>query len=358
MMKTFQLLPRIRLRELNVVQLIALYMTVSAIAIGLLLVREGLEWADPSGWNLAQWWVGLVDGIGVVHEWLRRWVDVSVPMAMVVALTGAYLVLRHQARLRIGRLKNQLRQANERAAESSRMKTLFVRQISHEIRTPLNILLGFMHVMMMQGDGLELDEAQRTDIDIRMTNNSGRITRLVEKMLELSDAATLTVLERNDIVSTLEIAEQAINLSGIARMAHLEFSMKLESGVEDMLVITNCYHAVRALTQLLDNAIKFTHPPAEGDNMEALVPDVKEQVRLVVSHEEGEVVYTVSDTGCGVPQEEADRIFDEFVQLNEFYEGSGLGLAVAREIVRKLGGDIVLNSRFRAGAQFIMTLPI
>jgi signal transduction histidine kinase len=70
------------------------------------------------------------------------------------------------------------------------------------------------------------------------------------------------------------------------------------------------------------------------------------------------VQFIVEDTGIGVPAEEAEHIFDEFVQLDEYYDGTGIGLTVARSIARRLGGDIILDTSYTDGARFIMTLPL
>ena len=68
--------------------------------------------------------------------------------------------------------------------------------------------------------------------------------------------------------------------------------------------------------------------------------------------------YAVEDTGIGIPPEESEHIFGEFVQLDEYYDGTGIGLAIARSIVRRLGGDITLDTSYSGGSRFIMTLPI
>ncbi len=78
-------------------------------------------------------------------------------------------------------------------------------------------------------------------------------------------------------------------------------------------------------------------------------------LRMAVS--DGQLQFVVEDDGIGVPAEEAERIFDEFVQLNEYYDGTGIGLTVARSIARRLGGDIVLDTSYSPGARFVMTLP-
>ena len=109
-----------------------------------------------------------------------------------------------------------------------------------------------------------------------------------------------------------------------------------------MTLHTNERQAIKALFQLLDNARKFTK---------------KGFVYLIVKASAEGATFTVEDTGIGVPAYEAQRIFDEFVQLDEYYDGTGIGLAVARSIARRLGGDIVIDTSYTGGARFIMTLP-
>lgn len=87
---------------------------------------------------------------------------------------------------------------------------------------------------------------------------------------------------------------------------------------------------------------------------------MKEKAHAVlrVAVDDGAVVFTVEDTGIGVPSEEAERIFDEFVQLDRYYDGTGIGLTVARSLARRLGGDIRLDTDYTAGARFVYTLPL
>ena len=108
------------------------------------------------------------------------------------------------------------------------------------------------------------------------------------------------------------------------------------------MLLTNERQSSHALVLLLDNARKFTK---QGS------------VTLKVSTQAESVVFTVEDTGIGVPADEAEHIFDEFVQLDDYYDGTGIGLTVARSIVRRLGGDVVLDTSYHDGARFVMTLP-
>ena len=247
----------------------------------------------------------------------------------------------------------QLKTANARAEESSRMKTNFIRQISHEIRTPLNVLSGFTQVITTPG--MELDDEEKMDISRRITDNTNRITGLVNKMLELSEANSQAVIKRNDEVLALEIANQAIDDSGITRARHLTFERQIDAGADSIKLVTNLRQASRALSQLLDNARKFTgKPEANGD---IIVGSKIASVILSLTVNEDSIAFIVEDTGIGIPSDEAEHIFDEFVQLDEYYDGTGIGLTVARSIARRLGGDVTLDTTYNGGARFILALP-
>ncbi len=235
----------------------------------------------------------------------------------------------------------ELVQANARAEESSRMKTDFIQQISHEIRTPLNVLSGFTQILT--APNAELTEEERADINERVTQNTNRITELVNKMLELSDMHSKSVIDRVDQVTTVQIAAQAVEISDISKAKHLTFNMEFDPSA-DKMIRTNSYSASRALALLLNNAAKFTK---EGSA----------ELRITIDGNTQMVVYTVTDTGIGIPPYEAEHIFEEFFQLDNYYEGTGIGLSVARSIARRLGGDIRLDTTYQGGARFVMTLP-
>jgi signal transduction histidine kinase len=160
-------------------------------------------------------------------------------------------------------------------------------------------------------------------------------------MLELSDANSQKVIKRSDDIAALVIATQAIENAGIQQDTHIKFKLQTDAQAETV-VHTNLRSATRALTLLLDNARKFTK---EGE------------VRLSIRLQPEAIDFIVEDTGIGVPAKEAEHIFEEFVQLDEYYDGTGIGLAVARSIARRLGGNIVLDTSYTGGARFVMSLP-
>ena len=221
------------------------------------------------------------------------------------------------------------------------MKSDFIRQISHEIRTPLNILNGFTQVITSKD--ANLDAKEKADIQLRITESTDRITELVNKVLELSDANSHTVIECSDDITAQQIAHEAIKESGIDKATHICFSISDDTRASEILLHTNLQYAVRSLVLLLDNAMKFTK---EGE------------VRLFFRRQPSHIGFIVEDTGIGIPADKAEQIFEEFVQLDDYYDGTGIGLTIARNIARRLGGDITLDTSYMDGSRFIMTLPI
>ena len=279
---------------------------------------------------------------------------VYITLVLVILGFGLFIFFRHRAAVRLEKAYYDLERANVRAEESSRMKSDFIQQISHEIRTPLNILSGFTQLLTMPD--ITYDKATLDNIKEQVTENTDRITNLVNKMLELSEAKNHSDIECNDEVTAQQIASEAIGASGINDAGHLTFSMIMSPEAEKVLIQTNLQAAARALSQVLDNARKFT-APAESRQHEKLT-DHQQKVVLRISVSASRLFFSVEDTGIGIPHKEAERIFDEFVQLDEFYEGTGIGLTVARSLARRIGGDIMLDTAYIGGSRFVLTLPV
>ncbi len=283
----------------------------------------------------------------------QRFLTTLITLLLIMVGFILFVYFRHQSAKRLEDAYHALEKANMRAEESSRMKSAFIQQISHEIRTPLNILSGFTQVIT--SPGIELDNESREDINRQITENTNRITGLVNKMLELSDVKSQTDIEKNDLINVVQLAAEAADISGIESAKHLIFDMDVSPEASTVSLQTNHHVAVRALSLLLDNARKFT-APAEAAHDRKLAEE-KQHVILRVTKDEQQVTFNIEDTGIGVPKEEAERIFDEFVQLDEYYEGTGIGLTVARSLAQRLGGNIVLDTSYTQGARFVMTLP-
>lgn len=242
---------------------------------------------------------------------------------------------------RLRRKNEELVVARDQAQESSRMKSDFIKNISHEIRTPLNILSGFTQIVTQPG--ITLPDELRQEASEKIVENTNRITTLINQLLALSEANSRTVIEQTDTLPCNGLCAQAIAESHVADSVRHRFTFDT-SLADDVLLTTHQAYAVKALAHLLDNAQKFT--PDGGS------------IRLTCRADQGWLRVAVEDTGVGVPAEAAERIFGEFVQLDEYKEGVGIGLSVSRNIVRRLGGDILLDTSYTGGARFVYSLPL
>jgi len=284
----------------------------------------------------------------------QRLLTMGITLFLVILGFCLFIYFRHRSAMRLEAAYYDLERANSRAEESSRMKSDFIQQISHEIRTPLNILSGF--TQLITTPGTSYDEATLKDINQKIVENTDRITSLVNKMLELSEAKSHAVIERNDHVTAVQIAAEAVNASGITEASHLTFDMQISPEAEKVVLQTNLQAAVRALSLVLDNARKFTALPEA--RLREKPTDHKQKVTLRLSVLSGRLFFSVEDTGIGIPHKEAERIFEEFVQLDEYYDGTGIGLTVARSIIRRIGGNIKVDTAYIGGSRFVITLPI
>lgn len=266
----------------------------------------------------------------------------SIVLALVVLL-----IFGRRNTIRQKKVNEQLRIANERAIVSSKMKTEFIRNISHEIRTPLNIVSGFTQILT--SPDMDLPAGSKRDIQERVTENTDRITKLVDRMLELSDVNNETLIDRNDQTNALNIVSQAIEYSGIAlhtRPGNADAAVVFntldnEEVASSEALLTNSRYAVHALAQLLENAVKFTN---EGS------------ITLRMTSSGTKVCFSVEDTGIGIPADQTEHIFEEFVQLNEFADGAGIGLTVARSIAQRMGGNLWLDTDYTQGSRFVLEL--
>ena len=283
-----------------------------------------------------------VDELKTAQQRTKLIYTVVAALTIMLALL-VLLLFGWRSAIRQKKANEQLRIANERAAASSKMKTEFIRNISHEIRTPLNIVSGFTQVLT--SPDMDLTEEEKKDMQERMAENADRITKLVDRMLALSDASSETVIDRRDKTNVRDLASQAIGHSKITahtRPGNSEATVVFE--VEEMEPVTLCtsrLYAVRALAHLLENAVKFT---PQGT------------IRLLAECTDRSVRFIVEDTGIGIPVSESDNIFGEFVQLDSFADGTGIGLTVARSIARRMGGDLWLDTEYVKGARFVFEL--
>jgi signal transduction histidine kinase len=251
---------------------------------------------------------------------------------LVAALT--YIVLSRRKHL------SELKKAYDHALESDKMKTAFIKNVSHEVRTPLNIISGFAQVISNPdlASGIE----DRKKIADMMQDNARIITSLIDEMLELSESESSKDVIKEDQVEVNKVLRDLMHEDEgrTSKETVLQFDSSLS---DDYVITTNKLMLKRIVSSLVDNAIKNTS---------------KGTVTLKVAADKEDLTLIVEDTGKGIPAKEAEHIFERFFKIDSFKEGLGLGLPLCRSMTERLGGTVRLDTEYKTGARFIVTLPL
>ena len=267
----------------------------------------------------------------------------TVGTVLVVLLSGLFVSLYfyyHTKKLKdeLQESESALREAKDRAEESSRLKSAFLANMSHEIRTPLNAIVGFSDVLA--SGGTSVDE-QQGYVDIIKTN-SDLLLRLINDILDVSrleaDRVTFTI-EKCDVVP---LCQQVLASVSQARKSENEFIFECDRESVDLR--TDTQRLQQVIINLLSNADKFTR-------------NGKITLKLEVDDEKRVATFSVSDTGTGIPLEKQKQVFERFEKLNEYVQGTGLGLSICKLTVEKWGGEIWVDSGYTDGARFVFTHP-
>ena len=267
----------------------------------------------------------------------------TVGTVLVVLLSGLFVSLYfyyHTKKLKdeLEESESALREAKDRAEESSRLKSAFLANMSHEIRTPLNAIVGFSDVLA--SGGISVDE-QQGYVDIIKTN-SDLLLRLINDILDVSrleaDRVTFTI-EKCDVVP---LCQQVLASVSQARKSENEFIFECDRESVDLR--TDIQRLQQVIINLLSNADKFTR-------------NGKITLKLEIDDEKRVATFSVSDTGTGIPLEKQKLVFERFEKLNEYVQGTGLGLSICKLTVEKWGGEIWVDSGYIDGARFVFTHP-
>ncbi len=268
-------------------------------------------------------------------KWLRTAAQVTQyePDNNIVQITGI--------NYNISELKlteQNLIEAKSRAEESDRLKSAFLANMSHEIRTPLNAIVGFSSILAHTDD--EQEKQQYVSI---IEKNNDHLLGLISDVLDLSriEAGTMTVTEER--IHPYAICRQVVDSLQIKAPDGVGLSFTGSETARGTVMRTDQKLLIQVLSNLVSNALKFT---TEG------------HVWLQCKPLGGQVEFSVEDTGIGMTEEQAARVFERFVKHNEFIPGTGLGLSICRSIVEKLGGRIGVESEPGKGSRFWFTLPV
>lgn len=271
------------------------------------------------------------------HIWTVATILVVLSAGLFVSLYFYY----HTKKLKdeLQESESALRDAKDRAEESSRLKSAFLANMSHEIRTPLNAIVGFSDVLASGGSS---EDEQQGYVDIIKTN-SDLLLRLINDILDVSrleaDRVTFT-FEECDVVP---LCQRVLASVSQARKSENEFIFECDR--ESMDMRTDTQRLQQVIINLLSNADKFTR-------------NDKITLGLKVDEKQREVLFSVSDTGTGIPLEKQKLVFERFEKLNEYVQGTGLGLSICKLTVEKWGGKIWVDPGYTDGARFVFTHPL
>ena len=234
--------------------------------------------------------------------------------------------------------EEELRKAKEVAEQSNWLKTMFIQNMSHEIRTPLNSIVGFSGVLVDMLDEKE-DIGQYVAL---IESNSKLLLKLVGDILDISILDSEVEIKHN-AVDVNACCQASIDAAG----ASFDPGVRLifEPACDELIINSNYNYIVQVLDNLLGNASKFTH---EGSV--TLAYEVKK--------EENQLIFTVTDTGIGIPVEEQERVFERFVKLDNFSQGAGLGLSICRIVAERLGGYQRIDKGYTQGTRVIFCVSM
>ena len=234
--------------------------------------------------------------------------------------------------------EKQLRVVTKEAEAANKKKSAFIANISHEVRTPLNAIVGFSELLASS----EYSEEEKIRFAGEVNHSSELLLNLVNDVLDLSRLESGKIkfsVKPNDLVACCQRA-----LDSIRHRVKPGVRLTFTPSIESYTLNTDALRLQQLLTNLLSNAAKFT---SEGEiNLSFTVDEGKEEVR-----------FPVTDTGCGIPEDKCEKIFERFEKLDDFIQGTGLGLSVCQIISEQLNGSLSVDISYKDGARFVFIHP-
>lgn len=288
---------------------------------------------------------GRLEYIKMEYRFIRRkpkcdmveWIEVCAAVTerddngMPTVLIGSMLLITERKRQ-----EEMLIAARERAAEADKLKMAFLANMSHEIRTPLNAIVGFSNLLAKTVD---VDKKQRF-INIINKNNQ-LLLKLIGDVLDMAKVESNT-LDFNFRPTDLNHLIQEVDSTMRIKLSN-DVMLNYVLGAPDCIIDTDPDRLNQVLMNLLNNAAKFT---------------TKGSITFGYELRDDEIYFYVRDTGIGIPDQDADRLFSRFTKLNNFIPGTGLGLSISKSIVEMLGGSIgVKSAGHNRGSIFWFTIP-
>lgn len=260
---------------------------------------------------------------------------------ILIAVTFVAIVLLVIWIITLIRGRRQLKKANDEIAEAYQqtkkaleVKTAFMKSMKHEIRTPLNGIMGFSQLLSSMYTADE-QAHQMTEV---IEKQSMLLAKIIDDILEIADADTVKPKIENCAID--EIVESSMATARQVVNADVAFAYKpFSTGV---VISTDSHILQTILVKVLDNAAKFT----KQGSITVLTKQIEHGISIIVE-----------DTGSGIPADKTETVFDQFTKLDEFSQGTGMGLTLCRTIIQKLNGKIFVDTSYSGGCRMIIEIP-
>lgn len=238
--------------------------------------------------------------------------------------------------------KHELQNAKERAEKSDRLKSAFLANMSHEIRTPMNSILGFSELLEE-----ETDENTRIQYLKTIQFNGDNLMKLLDDLMDLSkiEAGEMSLRYSTFSVNDIFVELQEIHSKELEKKKRKAVQLCFELSDVDLKIYSDPLRIKQVLSNLLTNATKFT---------------VRGNITFGCRRQNDEFIFSVTDTGTGIPEEDQKKIFERFIKFNYNSlnsEGTGIGLSIVEKIVTILNGRVWFNSVYGEGSSFYFSIP-
>ena len=269
---------------------------------------------------------------------------IAILALLTIVLMARNILIRRKFNKQLMAKNQELKSAYKQVAAANEMKSEFIRNVSHEVRTPLNIINGFSQVLAEMGP--YMGDKERGEVAKNITHSAYQITSLVNKMLAIANDSSKDLMAQATETDGVAICCKAIE--NMPAVDAEKVKVKLDNQTNgNVMLYTNGDSLLLMLSYILENAVKFT----EKGHIILKVRTEKQKGRKMM-------LFSVEDTGCGIPSDKVGTIFQRWVKVDEFTEGLGLGLAYCWESAQKLGGALTLDQTSEAGTTFTLSLPV
>lgn len=257
---------------------------------------------------------------------------------LLVAVVMIFIMRKQNQKLLLSH--NKLMTVREETTQSIYSKSLFLSNMSHELRTPLNAIVGFSDILT---NIQEIDADTQKQCGESIQQNADLLQKLIKDVMDFSELNINEIRYTCKMYNTVTICKQVVDT--VEKVKQTAAKINFITSCEKLDLYTDSGRLQQVLINLLINSTKFTKSGTIS-------------LSLQVDEEKNEAIFTVEDTGCGIPLEQQAQIFERFEKLHEKIQGSGLGLSICQLIVEHFGGKIWIDSSHVQGAKFIFTHPL